>query len=72
MSDQKTKYIGRKVLYVTVITLSVLLILFITLGLNGKWEDQRPLTEAVVTKLVLVEENEILGQQNTAKEYGDI
>ena len=72
MSDQKPKRIGRKVLYITVITLSVLLILFSSLGLIGIWAVQRPLSEAVVTILVLVEETASLGQQVTAKVDGAI
>ena len=72
MSDQKPKHIGRKGLYIAVITLSVLIILFSSLGFIGIWAVQRPLSEAVVTVLVLVEETAILGQQITAKVDGVI
>jgi len=67
MSEQKTKQIGRKILYIAVITLSVVIILFSSLGLIGIWMVQRPLSEAVVSFLVLVEESANLAQQVTEK-----
>jgi cell division protein FtsB len=67
MSEQKTKQIGRKILYIAVITLSVVIILFSSLGLIGVWMVQRPLSEAVVSFLVLVEESANLSQQVTEK-----
>jgi len=72
MSELESKHIGRKVLYVTVIALSVVLIVFSSLGLIGIWAVQRPLSEAVVTILVLVEETASLGQQITVKVDGVI
>lgn len=72
MNDQKTKHIGRKILYVVVISLSVLIILFSFIGLIGIWAVQRPLTDAVVSIMVLVEETASLGQQITVKVDGII
>jgi len=72
VSDQKPKHIGRKVLYIAVITLGVLIILFSSLGLIGVWVVQRPLGEAVVSFLVLVEESASLAQQITTKVDGVI
>lgn len=67
MSDQKPQHIGSKVLYGIVITLSVLVIIFSSLGVIGIWIIQQPLSEAVVSFVVLVEETASLGQQITIK-----
>ncbi len=67
MSDQKPQHIGSTVLYGIVITLSVLVIIFSSLGVIGIWIIQQPLSEAVVSFVVLVEETASLGQQITIK-----
>jgi len=67
MSSQSDRHLGKKILFTFVIILCVLVILVSAIGVVGEWAIRRPVTEAVVAILTVVEDTAGTAQQVTAR-----
>ena len=67
MNQKKNSYLGKKILYGFVIGLSGLILLFCLAGIIGVWVVERPLSDAAVTTLKVVENSTALIRQSGSR-----
>jgi len=67
MDQKKNSYLGKKILYGFVIGLSGLILLLCLVGIIGVWVVERPLSEAAVTTLKVVENSTVLIRQSGSR-----
>ena len=67
MSSEPNRHLGKKILYAFIIALCVLVILVNTFGIVGVWMVKRPLTDAAVAVLQVVEGTAKTVQQSSVK-----
>lgn len=67
MDQKKNSYLGKKILYGFVIGLSGLILLLCLVGIIGVWVVERPLSDAAVTTLKVVENSTALIRQSGSR-----
>ena len=67
MNTEKNTHLGKKILYTFVIGLSGLILLLCLVGIIGVWVVERPLSDAAVTTLKVVENSTVLIRQSGSR-----
>jgi hypothetical protein len=67
MNTEKNTHLGKKILYTFVIGLSGLILLLCLVGIIGVWVVERPLSDAAVTTLKVVENSIALIRQSGSR-----